>query len=110
MLIAVRMLKVRTAAGDTDLEIRLFKPIEERGMWVCRYEIDWPEGSKKNWGAGADGIQALLLALQKIGIELYTSAYHENGELSWGPQGKGYGFPVTKNVRDLLIGDDAKYY
>src|SRR5580765_7629253 len=110
MLIAVRTLKVRAAAGDTDLEIRRFRPVEESGMWVCRYEIDWPAGTKKSWGAGADGIQALLLTLQKIGIELYTSAYHKNGDLSWGPPDKGYGFPVSKNVSDLLVGDDAKYY
>lgn len=59
-------------------------------------------------------MQALTLALQKIGTEIYTSDFHKSGLLSWDDSKKsnsrtGYGFPVMPSVRDLLIGDDAKY-
>jgi hypothetical protein len=30
--------------------------------------------------AGVDSVQAVLLAFQRIGIELYTSVYHEAGD------------------------------
>src|SRR4051812_17329392 len=108
MPIAVRRLKVRTENRDIDVEVRLFEPVDENGMWVCSYEIDWPTGTKKSSGAGVDGIQAIILALQKIGIELYTSSFHENGELIWEKPGRGYGFPVPNTVRDLLVADDRK--
>jgi hypothetical protein len=58
---------------------------------------------------GADSVQALLIALQMIGTNIYTSSYHESGDLFWGAAGKGYGFPVSANMRGLLVGDDAKY-
>ena len=54
-------------------------------------------------------VQAILAAMQMIGAELYTSDHHKAGYLMWHEPGCGYGFPVTQNPRDLLIGDDAKY-
>jgi hypothetical protein len=107
MIIATRQLKVRTSSGDTNVEIRLFKPTNEDGMWVCNYEIDWPGGTKKSFAAGADAIQAIFLALQKVGIQLYTSDYHRSGGLYWSGSGGGYGFPVGSSLRDLLVGDDS---
>jgi len=44
-----------------------------------------------------------------IGSEIYTSDYHKSGHLSSHESWRGYGFPVPQNLRDLLIGDDAKY-
>ena len=52
-------------------------------------------------------MQALYLALQVIGAELYTSDAHRAGELVWQQEGRGYGFPVPRGMEDLLIGDDA---
>jgi hypothetical protein len=106
MLIATRQLKVHGPNKDVDVEIRLFKPVRDGDGWICNYEVDWPTGCKKSYGAGVDAIQAILLSLQKIGIELYTSNYHENDTLRWVDQGGGYGFPVPKTVRHLLVGHD----
>jgi hypothetical protein len=89
------------------MEVRLFKPTNEDGMWVCNYEIDWPGVTKRSFAAGAVAIQAILLALKKIGIQLYTSDYHRSGALYWNGSGGGYGFPITSNLRDLLTGDDS---
>jgi hypothetical protein len=44
-----------------------------------------------------------------IGVEIYTSRYHESGRLRWLTAGGGYGFPVSGNARDLLSGDDRKF-
>jgi hypothetical protein len=74
-------------------------------MWICRYEIDWP--SQKRSHFGVDSFQALILALQTIGAEIYASVYHKAGSQKWAERYRGYGFPVGGNLRDLLIGDDA---
>jgi hypothetical protein len=109
MLVASRSLKLRQGTTDIDVEVRLFAPHFEKDHWSCDYEIDWPEGTRKAAAHGHDSVQALHLALEMIGSELYNSDYHKAGDLTSGDSWKGYGFPVSKNLRDLLIGDDAKY-
>ena len=109
MVIAHRRLVISSPSGDIEVPVRLFQPEEEDGMWICRYEIDWPNGRKSYFGAGVDGMQALILALQTIGVEIYTSEYHEAGTLRWFEPSEGYGFPACSSLRDALIGDDAKY-
>jgi hypothetical protein len=106
MPIATRKLSVRVQDRDVALEIRIFEPVSENEAWSCRYEIDWPSGTKSARAVGVDAIQAIILALQKIGITLYMSDYHKNAQLTWPAAGGGYGFPVSRNVRDLLIGED----
>ncbi len=108
MLIAQRRLVVSSPSGDQDVPVRLFRPEQNDGAWICRYEIDWPNEKWSRFAAGADSVQALILALQKIGIEIYTSSYHQSGSLRWLERQSGYGFPVPSNVRDLLSGDDTK--
>ncbi|WP_374383116.1 hypothetical protein [Dongia sp.] len=108
MLIAARKLAVRSEGLELTLEVRLFKPVSEDGAWSCQYEIDWPDGTKKGRAVGVDGIQAILVTLQKIGILLYTSKYHENAQLVWPAAESGYGFPVPSNTRDLLMGEDVE--
>jgi len=58
---------------------------------------------------GVDAMQALILTLQMIGDRLHFSDYHKTGRLYFETPGSGYGFPVPKNARDLLIGDDARF-
>jgi hypothetical protein len=106
MVIAQRRLIISDPAGDKAVSIRLFQPEGQDGAWICRYEIDWPGRNRSSYAGGADSMQALVLALQKIGIEIYTSCYHESGSLKWFEPNCGYGFPVSFNVRHLLIGDD----
>ncbi len=59
---------------------------------------------------GVDSVQALELALQMIGITLYTSSYHRLGQIFFEMEGSGYGFPVPTNARDMLIGDDLAQF
>lgn len=110
MIVASRTLKLRQRQGDTDVAVRIFVPRQNDDGWSCDYEIDWPEGSRKATASGFDSIQALLFALNMIGAEIYTSDYHKSGALMWGRPRKGYGFPLPRIIKDLLIGDDAEYF
>ena len=109
MVIAGRSLKLRRTPNDADVAIRVFAPQRDQASWSCKYEIDWPEGTRKGAASGFDSVQALLFALKTIGAEVYTSDYHKSGDLMWTEPHQGYGFPVSGNLRDLLEGDDAKF-
>jgi hypothetical protein len=110
MLVATRTLKVRNTEGETNVPIRIYAPegLAERS-WACRYEIDWPDRRKTMTVYGVDSVQALELALRMIGAELYSSKYHDAGQLVFERENGGYGFPVANGLRDLLVGDDAKF-
>jgi hypothetical protein len=109
MQFARRRLAVLDNGALRDVEVRVFSPEEEDRAWICRYEIDWPERVRKGAGFGVDGVQALTIALQNIGVELYASPYHRAGTLVFDKAGNGYGFPIAKSARHLLVGDDAKF-
>ena len=110
MMIASRELTLKTEDGDHKIPIRIFAPdMEKEGAWSCRFEIDWPDKKSDKTIWGYDAMQAIVLASQIIGAEIYTSSYHESGKLYWDKPGNGYGFPVAPTLRDLLQGDDAKY-
>ena len=111
MIVATRTLKLRQVGGDVDVPVTIFAPEEDavRG-WGCRFEIGWPDGVRSLTARGIDSMQALEIALRLIGAQLYTSAHHEAGALMFDKSGAGYGFPVPQTLRDLLIGDDAKYF
>jgi len=106
MVVASRRLMMHLPTREIEVAIRILLPVEHDGSWSCSYEIDWPNGTRSRAAAGFDSVQALLLALQLIGTEIYTSDYHGRGQLRWLEPDQGYGFPVPKNVRDLLVGDD----
>jgi hypothetical protein len=111
MVIATRILAFHNGNENRNVSVRIFAPKqEEPRVWLCAYEIDWPEGTRKFAAHGVDSIQAVEMALKMIGAELYTSDYHKSGLLTWEQPGKGYGFPVPVTLRDLLVGDDAKFF
>jgi hypothetical protein len=111
MIIATRVLTLRREGGDVEIPIRIFAPEEsEIAPWICRFEIDWPDRKSEMYGAGEDAVQALVIALQIIGVTIYNSEEHEGGKLGWLELGQGYGFPMTKGVRDLMVGQDRDFY
>ena len=59
---------------------------------------------------GVDSVQAIEIALRMIGADIYMSDYHKCGSLFFQEPGRGYYFPVAPSLRDLLIGDDKKYF
>jgi hypothetical protein len=110
MLIASRILTLRNGNDEIQIPVRIFAPEKStRSSWICRYEIDWPGEKHKMEVGGVDSVQALVLALQLIGAEIYSSNYHKSGKLFFDAPGAGYGFPVVPTLRDMLKGDDVKY-
>jgi hypothetical protein len=110
MIIGTRTLTVDTPTGERSVEIRIFAPEQSVGHWTCRYEIDWPEGTKKASMDGADALAAIHGAMMFIGIDLYASPYHEKRKMWWARPFVGYGFPVPKGAREILTGEDQKYF
>lgn len=112
MIIAFRTLTFAPLDGGPDvaIPIRMYSPEDDRGAWKCRFEIDWPHGQLSAYGAGVDEFQAIELSMQRIGMEIYNSSYHESGRLWFTQPGQGYCFPVPYNLRDELIGDDQEMY
>lgn len=106
MIIAEQSLSIQVGSEPKACKITMHAPENSDGMWICRYTIGWPDAPEESFGAGVDACQALHLTLQKIGFRLYMSASHKAGHLMFDRPGNGYGFPVPKNGRDLLIGDD----
>ena len=102
-VIATRMLYLAIGSlPPQGFDIRLFQPVEDSTSWRCRYEIDWPGRPRQSDGYGVDGVQALVLSLQKIGSELYTSPYHEKGQLVFDKAGNGYGSPSPSRCATCL--------
>ncbi len=107
MIIATRDLILRQDGKYFLVPIRIYAPTPDGEAWTCKFEIVWPD---QIWGqqiVGADGVQSLRLAMEAIGVELYSSRHHKSGNLSWKGASGGYGFPVPHNARHLLVGDDA---
>lgn len=108
MIIAERTLRLVSGKhAGAIVTVRIHLPEKMADHWACSYEIGWPEGTRISSGFGIDGVQAITLALQKIGTELYMSQHHHDRSLAFEEPGQGYGFPVHKPLRDILIGDDA---
>jgi len=95
---------------EVPVEVRVYLPSAIDAGWDCRYEIDWPEGTLKSHVVGIDALHALNLVQQKIGLTLLMSRYHQERSMWWIRPEEGYGFPVPKNARDLLIGHDQRFY
>lgn len=110
MAALIRELTYAGDGGDITIPIIVGEPFVSGGDWGCRYRIGWPDGGRSLTVYGVDAIQAMELTLRTIGAELYTSDAHRSGRLFWLEPGSGYGFPIAPGLRDLLIGDDARFF
>jgi hypothetical protein len=104
-----RILRLRADPGHVDIAVKIHWPELRENCWFADWSIGWPDRGRKGSAGGEDAIQALLVALNLVGTELYCSAEHEAGQLDWPEGSSGYGFPVPHAIRDLLKGDDARY-
>lgn len=106
MVILNRILKLDTDGREVDVPIRIYLPTNTEDHWQCEYEIGWPNEPRRRKAFGIGSVQALLIAMQHIGAEIYSSEAHRSGRLMWHRRGGGYGFPVHSGLRDLHEGDD----
>jgi hypothetical protein len=101
--IAMRSLDL---AGETpgEVTVRIKRPVSDDGHYKCEYQIVGIGSGKVRYAAGADGMQALVLALQMIGTDLYTSEAAKEGQLTWFGS-PNLGFPVSDAIADLVPKD-----
>lgn len=110
MPVATRTLTLHVEKRDLRVEVTISPPrAEPDGSWSCIYSIGCPSQPRTGKAVGIDAVQALQLALQLVGAELYASPYHASGQLCWERPGQGYGFPVPQTIRDMLVGEDSRY-
>ncbi len=109
-LIAKRTLIASEAGARVFVEVRIYQPqTQESGLdWSCDYEIAWESILRRNTVSGVDAIQALYLALQAIGAELYAGRPSALSGLTWLESDQGFGFPLPSNLRDLAVGEDKR--
>jgi hypothetical protein len=107
-VVAHRILTATVEGKRIQVEVRVFMPICLSGgeNWECAYEIAWAARRRRNSVGGLDSVQALFLALQFIGAELYAGRPAELAGLTWLEPGQGYGFLLPPNLRDLAVGED----
>jgi hypothetical protein len=98
MVIGTRVLTLRTEAGEVPVPVTLHGPVEDHLGWGCRYEIGWPAGPVTQTIYGIDALQAVDLAMQKVGADLHGSEAHAEGRLSMAGR-KGYGFRMSRRLR-----------
>jgi hypothetical protein len=109
MVILNRLLKIDAEGYHIDVPVKVYLPVDMGDHWQCEYEIGWPDNARRRKVFGIDSIQSLLIALQTIGVEIYSSEAHKSGKLIWLAPGDGYGFPLRAEHRDLSEGNDRSF-
>lgn len=104
-----RILTATVDGRELNVAIVVGTPDGEGDDWKCPYSISWPDRTVQRFARGVDGLQAAYLAQEMIGAAIYASDLHKQGRLKWRRPENGYGFPVPKGMRDLLVGDDKTF-
>ena len=91
--------------NDKKVTVIIGKPdkFPDSDDYYCPYQISGIGNGNIRYAGGIDGVQALLLALNMIGADLYTSEEYRVGILRWKGGEKGnLGFPVPEVLRELV--------
>jgi hypothetical protein len=95
-LIASRKLELTENNSTRSVTIKIGKPQKfvDGDDYYCPFQVIGLGDEKINWSGGIDEVQALLLALEQIGLYLIESEEYKQGKLSWVGSDKGnLGFP-----------------
>ncbi len=99
--IATREFELSGSAGKIIVEIGKPEPFEGGADYYCPYQIIGLAGNRVRYGAGIDGVQALIHALHNIGARLYSSTEHREGRLTWFGK-RNLGIPVADIIADVV--------
>ena len=103
--------RILLTADGRDVKVTLSFPSQPAGFGTpertdkcCHYVIDGLGSSHTREVWGIDSFQAVQLAMQSIGAELYSSQEAKSGNLRWsaGIVEGDLGFPVPSRLQDLL--------
>jgi hypothetical protein len=106
-VIATRLISLDAHAPES---VELYMPVKRAGEneeFRCGYRILGLGDDRMKYASGVDSMQALYLALQRIGIDLYTSQPGKSGRLRWLDQ-RDLGFPVPSSMSDLAPGEQQQ--
>jgi hypothetical protein len=74
------------------LEVLIFAPFEDQGDYRCRYQvIDSGEIVRNGYALGVDSLQALVLAIERAGVDVTVSDYAKNNRIFWNNQNSDLG-------------------
>jgi hypothetical protein len=94
-VIAKRTLSVAEGpTGDPKFYVQVCapRPFSVGGGYYCCFKITGPDVAVARWMAGADSMQALLLALKILPIELQSICRSRNLSIYWDREGDDMGF------------------
>ena len=95
-----------TLDGNLKVQILIGMPERLPGSddWYCPNQTLGIGSEKVRCIGGVDALQALVLSLSNVGVQLYCSAEYKAGRLSWdrGAVKGDLGLPVPDNIRDVL--------
>ena len=77
------------------------QPVDDGRTYFCPYQIVGMGQGRVRRAGGADSVQALYLALQRIATDLYTSDEHRDGRLTLDGM-RNLGLPVPSSIADLV--------
>lgn len=89
--------------GDKDVKVSIGRPTKSNAFdeFNCAYEIVGLSKPSRDQVTAIDAVQAIILALARIGTELTESAEAQEGRLSWLGEG------LERN-RGLFTFDDLR--
>ena len=71
-------------SGDDIITARFLQPaLAPGGEYQCRWVILWPNRVQQRYACGADGIQALMLAMKSVHSEMMESDLYKSGKLTY---------------------------
>jgi hypothetical protein len=70
-------------ANPSEVIVRFKRPKQRDVDFQCDYEIVWPDRVRAFHAFGIDEVQALILALMMVHVELLTSPEGKRDELRW---------------------------
>ena len=70
---------------ESGLEViaTIFAPERQEGCYICEYTIVWPDRRLQRHCYGEDGMQAALLAMTLVEVNLKSCPEYESGKLTW---------------------------
>jgi hypothetical protein len=81
------------------LEVAIFAPVEDQGDYRCEYELkEIGKTTKVSFAVGVDSLQALTLALQKLGADVLFSDDAREKEVYWNDQNEDLGLLLPRGV------------
>jgi hypothetical protein len=79
------------------------KKLSGHDDYKCENQICGLKNNNIKHACGIDSLQALMLALERVGAEIYTYQDHKDGRLRWAGDESGLlGLPIPNNIEDII--------